>query len=111
MVQNTIPLSDLGSLKSLLDSVAPRINSGAVLITHQAIYGWARAYLPTLAGRLVNYRYNDPLTGVEMAKSAGYSSILMIWWTTGSGWHNQPNVPSGFTELLQNGDLALYIYN
>ncbi len=111
MVQNTIPLSDLGNLRSLLDSAAGRINSGTALITHQAIYGWARAYLPSLNNQLINYRYNAPLTGVEMAKSEGYSSILMIWWIDGSGWHNQPNVPSGFSVLLQIGDLALYTYN
>jgi len=111
MVQNTIPLSDLGNLRSLLDSAAARINPSTVLITHQAIYGWARAYLPSLGTRLINYKYNDPLAGVEIAKSAGYSSILMIWWIDGAGWHNQPNVPSGFREILQNGDLALYTYN
>jgi hypothetical protein len=111
MVQDTIPLSDLGNLRSLLDSAAARINSGTVLITHQAIYGWARAYLPSLNSQLINYQYNAPLRGVEMARSAGYSSILMIWWIDGSGWHNQPNVPSGFNVVLQNGDLALYTYN
>jgi hypothetical protein len=111
MIQNTIPLSDLGNLRSLLDSAAARINSRTVLITHQAIYGWARAYLPSLNSQLINYQYNAPLSGVEMAKSEGYSSILMIWWIEGSGWHNQPNIPSGFSVLLQNGDLALYTYN
>jgi hypothetical protein len=111
MIQDTIPMSDLGNLRSLLDSAAARINPGTVLITHQAIYGWARAYLPSSNNQLINYRYNAPLVGVEMARSAGYSSILMIWWIDGSGWHNQPNVPSGFSVLLQNGDLALYSYN
>jgi hypothetical protein len=111
MVQNTIPLSDLGNLRSLLDSAAARINPETVLITHQAIYGWARAYLPSLNSQLINYQYNAPLAGVAVARSEGYSSILMIWWIDGSGWHNQPDVPSGFTILLQNGDLALYTYN
>jgi hypothetical protein len=111
MVQDTIPSSDLGNLRSLLDSAAARINSGTALITHQAIYGWARAYLPTLNSQLINYKYNAPLSGVEIAKSEGYSSILMIWWIDGSGWHTQPNVPSGFSILLQYGDLALYTYN
>jgi hypothetical protein len=111
MVQDTIPLSDLGNLRSLLDSAAARINPETVLITHQAIYGWARAYVPSLNSQLINYQYKAPLTGVEIARSEGYSSILMIWWIDGSGWHNQPNVPSGFSVLLQSGDLALYTYN
>jgi hypothetical protein len=111
MVQDTIPLSDLGNLRALLDSAAARIGPTTVLITHQAIYGWARAYLPSLNDRIINYQYNSPLTGVEMAKSNGYSSILMIWWTNGNGWHNQPYVPSGFETLVANGDLALYTYS
>jgi len=111
MVQDTIPLSDLGNLRTLLDSAAVRIGPATVLITHQAIYGWARAYLPSLNNRIINYQYNSPLTGVQMARSAGYSSILMIWWTNGTGWHNQPYVPSGFETVLAHGDLALYTYN
>jgi hypothetical protein len=110
MVQDTIPLSDLGNLRSLLDSAAARMSPVTVLITHQAIYGWARAYLPSMRDRLINYQYNDPLTGVEMARSNGYSSILMIWWVNGSGWHDQPFVPSGFKILSLNGDMALYEY-
>ncbi len=111
MVQDTIPMSDLGNLRALLDSAAARIGPATVLITHQAIYGWARAYLPSLNDRIINYKYNSPLTGVEIARSDGYSSILMIWWTDGNGWHNQPFVPSGFQTLLASGDLALYTYN
>lgn len=111
MVQDTVPMSDLGNLRSLLDYAAARINQGTVLITHQAIYGWARAYLPSSSTRLINYQYSDPLTGVEIARAAGYSSILMIWWIDGSGWHNQPNVPSRFRVLVQEGDLALYTYS
>jgi hypothetical protein len=111
MVQDTIPMSDLGNLKTLLDSAAARINPATALITHQAIYGWARAYLPSLNDRIINYQYNSPLIGVQLARSEGYSSILMIWWTNGTGWHNQSDVPSGFQILLANGDLALYTYN
>jgi hypothetical protein len=111
MVQNTIPMSDLGNLKALLDYAAARIDPATVLITHQAIYGWARAYLPALNSRIINYQYNSPLAGVEIARANGYSSILMIWWTNGTGWHNQPYVPSGFRTILANGDLALYTYD
>jgi hypothetical protein len=104
-------MSDLGNLKALLDYAAARIDPATVLITHQAIYGWARAYLPALNSRIINYQYNSPLAGVEIARANGYSSILMIWWTNGTGWHNQPYVPSGFRTILANGDLALYTYD
>ena len=111
MVQDTIPMSDLGSLRVLLDSAASRIDTTTVLITHQAIYGWARAYLPSVTDRIINYKYNSPLTGVDIARSNGYTSILMIWWTNGTGWHNQPYVPVGFETISTSGDLALYTYS
>jgi hypothetical protein len=110
MLQDTVPISDMSSLRTILDWVQVNMGPNSVLITHQAIYGWARAYLPSLSSHVVNYQYNGPLAGVELARSEGYSSVLMIWWANGSGWHNQPFVPSGFAILMQKGDLALYEY-
>jgi hypothetical protein len=109
MVQDTIPTSEMGHLQNLLSWVTARSSTGSVLITHQAIYGWARAYLPSTA-RVIDYAYSDPLTGVMMAKSAGYSSILMIWWVNGTGWDGQPYVEGDFATILQDGNLALYTY-
>jgi hypothetical protein len=110
MIQDTVPSSDMVGLMLLLNSAASRMDPGTVLITHQAIYGWARAYLPTLSHRIVNYEYSSPLEGVKTARSEGFSSILMIWWVNGTGWHDQPNVPGGFGVLQQVGELALYNY-
>jgi hypothetical protein len=109
MGQDTIPLSDMGSLRSMLGWVVPKIGPETVLIAHQAIYGWARAYLPpdTL---ILNYGFSSPLLGVKMARLAGYSSILMIWWVNGSGWYGQPDVPTGFVPLSESGSMAVYAY-
>src|SRR5438445_1273852 len=109
MAQDTVPMSDLGNLKALLESAASRMGPQTVLITHQAIYGWARAYLSTSA-HLINYGYSNPLVGVEMANSDGYSNVLLIWWINGFGWHDQPYVPNGFAPEYQLGDLALYVF-
>jgi hypothetical protein len=109
MVQDTVPSSDMQSLKVTLEFAAASMGPGTVLITHQAIYGWARAYLPSGA-HILNYAYSTPLDGVRMAKEAGYSSVLMIWWINGSGWHGQITVPSGFVPLLEHGNIALYAY-
>jgi len=110
MIQDTIPSSDMAGLMLLLNTAASRMAPGTVLITHQAIYGWARAYLPSLGNRIVNYEYSSPLEGVKIARSEGFSSMLMIWWVNGTGWHDQPNVPGGFGVLQQDGELALYNY-
>jgi hypothetical protein len=103
-------MSDMGSLRAMLDWVQANSGPGTILITHQAIYGWARAYLPSTV-HIVNYSYSDPLAGVNMAVSAGYSSVFMIWWINGSGWHGQPSVPSGFVPLVSDGSIAVYEYD
>jgi hypothetical protein len=110
MVQNTVPMSDMGSLRAMLDWVQANSGPGTILITHQAIYGWARTYLPSTV-HIVNYRYSDPMTGVGLALLAGYSSVLMIWWINGSGWHGQPSVPSGFVPLVSDGSIVVYEYD
>ncbi len=109
MVQDTVPSFDMASLKQLLDSMPSKMGPGTVLITHQAIYGWARAYLP--ASNIVNYGYSSPMEGLVMAKTLGYQSVLMIWWINGKGWHGQPNVPAGFETVVENGDMAVYTYH
>ncbi len=109
MVQNTVPLSDMGSLREMLDWTAATMGPGTALITHQAIYGWARAYFP-MPERIVNYEYSSPLVGVEKARLQGYSHVLMIWWTDGLGWHGQPSVPIVFSSVYRAGNLAVYTY-
>jgi hypothetical protein len=109
MGQDTVPLSDMGNLRNVLSWVAPNMGPGTVLITHEAIYGWARAYLPS-STLIMNYGFSSPLSGAKMARLAGYSSILMIWWVNGSGWYGQPNVPTGFVPLSESGNMAVYAY-
>jgi hypothetical protein len=110
MLQNTVPLSDMGSLQTLLRWVAQKMGPGSALITHASMYGWARAYLPT-DSHIVNYGYSVPSEGLKIARLAGYSSIFMIWWMDGLGWHGQPNVAGGFVPVVQDGDLAVYTYD
>ena len=110
MVQDSVSMSDMPSVSAMLNWVA--INSGpnTALITHQAIYGWARAYLPTTS-HIVNYAYSTPLDGVRMARSAGYSTIFMIWWVNGTGWHDQPYVPGSFVTVVRDGSFEVYSYD
>jgi len=108
MIQDTVPVSEMGHLHDLLDLVNERSGPGTVLITHQAIYGWARAYQGSEA--IVNYKYSSPLEGVQMARDLGYSSILMIWWIQGSGLHGQSTVPMGFIAISIIGNMAAYEY-
>ncbi len=110
MVQNTVPLSDMNSLMSILAWAATQVGPKTALITHQAIYGWARAYLPSLSSYVINYGYASPLDGVGVAQSAGYSCVVLVWWVSGLGWHGQPDVPTGFIPIRTDGNMAVYRY-
>jgi hypothetical protein len=58
MVQDSVSMSDMPSVRAMLDWVAVNSGPNTVLITHQAIYGWARAYLsPT--SHILNYGYSS----------------------------------------------------
>src|SRR5207302_8681192 len=65
MIQDSVPQSDMNSVQMLLRWVSTHSQSADVLITHQAIYGWARAYLPAYRN-IINYGYSSPLVGVEI---------------------------------------------
>jgi hypothetical protein len=107
MVQDTVPLSDMPSLAVLLRWVAVNMDSKTALVAHQALFGWARDYLPT-TDRIFEYGFSNPTAGVESARSDGYSSVFMIWWAYGLGWYGQPSVPSPFVPIQSEGNLALY---
>ena len=109
MIQDSVPLSDMANLRTCLNWVAAHMGPDDALITHQAIYGWARAYLPN-TDHIVNYGYSNPLDGVSIAVSSGYSNTWVIWWTPGLGWHGQAYLPTGFAIVFQNGDMAVYNY-
>ncbi len=107
MIQNTVPLSDMGNLKDALHWTNTHMSPDVVLITHQAIYGWVREYLPSL-NRVINYGISSPLVGLEMARSAGFGRVFMIWWIDGQGWHGQQYVPAAFELEFTAGNIAVY---
>jgi len=109
MVQDSVPLSDMASLRIVLNWVAARLGPDDALITHQAIYGWARVYLPS-TDHIINYGYSSLLDGVTLANSSGYSNIFVIWWTPGLGWHGQSYLPNRFGIVFANGNMAAYAY-
>jgi hypothetical protein len=109
MVQDTVPISDMVSLRTMLDWVQVNMRPGAVLITHQAIYGWARAYLSS-TDNIIDYGYSSPQGGVSLAESQGFSKIWTVWWLPGLGWHGQAYLPNRFAAVFQDGEMAVYTY-
>ena len=109
MGQNTVPSYDMNSVVQSLNWIASHSGQGTALITHQAIYGWARAFFP-FRSEIVNYQFANPQSGASQALSLGYSRIYAIWWVQGSGWYNYPSMGSGFVPVHVEGDIAVYLY-
>jgi len=109
MVQNTVPSYDMENLVQALIWVANQSRFDMALITHQAIYGWARIYFP-YSGQIVNYYYANPLEGVHRAQSLGFSSIYLVWWMNSTGWYGMPSVPSSFVVVHETGNFDVYKY-
>jgi hypothetical protein len=109
MVQDTVPVSDMAYLRMTLDWVQSNMRPDTVLIAHQAIYGWARAYLPS-SDHIISYGYLDPVDGASLARSMGYSTVWTLWWTPGLGLHGQATLPTSFASIFQDGNIAVYIY-
>jgi hypothetical protein len=109
MGQNTIPSYDIGNLVQSLGWVTNQSRPDIALLTHQAIYGWARLYFPH-PSQIVDYYYSTPSEGVQRAKALGFSSIYLVWWANGTGWYGTPDVPDTFMVVHTVGDFSVYMY-
>lgn len=109
LTQNSVPLSDMQSLRNALSWAAENTGAQTALITHGAVYGWARAYLPQ-SMPIVNYWFSSPLVGIQDAKLDGFSSVLLVWWANGLGWYGQAEVPGIFTQVFRDGNICVYSY-
>ena len=108
MLQSTVPLSDMASLVRSLQWAATNMKPGMALIANATIYGWARDYFP-FQDRIVDYGYGISTRGMEMAVSAGYSSVIMIWWAYGEGWYGQTPIPNTFVPVHRDGTMEVYV--
>jgi len=107
MTQNTVPLSDMSSLVQALDWAAVNMKPGMALIAGATVYGWARDYFP-FQNRLIDFGYGTPAQGVQLATSAGFSSVMMIWWVYGQGWYGQTIIPGNLQPVHQDGTIEVY---
>jgi hypothetical protein len=108
MLQNTISKAYCADTVTALQWFRDNINSGAVLLTHRAFYGWAM--LTVNADQLVLYEYDNPANSANVLAQEGQSKIYLIWWVNGKGWYGQPTVPSSFDEVYHSGEIAIYTY-
>jgi len=110
MLQNTVQLSDCQGTADALLWAKNNMPSNGILLVHEAFYGWAS--LTFDSSRLILYFFVTPGEVADQLQDANSSNPLyLIWWVNGTGWYDQPNVPSSFTELYQSGNMAIYQFN
>jgi hypothetical protein len=84
------------------------MTSNSVLLTHRVFYGWALSTLNP--DQVLLYEFGNPQDAAKTAAQQGYNQIYLIWWINGKGWDGQPTVPSGFHEIYQIREIAIYLY-
>lgn len=106
LLQSSIPLSDSAYVVQAMQWLEASMPSSSVVITHEAFYGWARAYLSS-DKTTINSLLNSPSSELDLA--TGYSHVFTVWWTPGSGWFS-PTFPTSASVAATFGDIAVYEY-
>ena len=108
MIQNTVPLADMHNVQQAVYWISENVGPRDAVITHRAIYGWLRMFLPA-ASNIIDYGYSSPVVGLEVAKREGYLRAFLIWWVDGNGWDGQKEVPSQFSVTFKIGNIAVFV--
>jgi hypothetical protein len=108
MLQNTVSVTDCPGTANALQWLKDNMTSNSVLLTHRVFYGWALSTLNP--DQVLLYEFGNPQDAAKTAAQQGYNQIYLIWWINGKGWDGQPTVPSGFHEIYQIREIAIYLY-
>jgi len=108
LIQNTVPLADMHSVQQAVYWISDNVGPRDAVITHRAIYGWLRMFLPA-RNDIIDYGYSSPVVGLEMAQMDGYSRAFLIWWVDGKGWDGQKGVPAPFSVTFVIGNIAVFM--
>jgi len=110
MLQNTVALIDAQDTANAIQWAKNNMTNNSQLLVHDAFYGWALLSLD--CDQLIPYGYADPETIAEKYnENLSVSSLYLVWWINGSGWHGQPNVSSSFQQVYKSGKIAIFFYN
>src|SRR2546425_6749246 len=106
LLQSSVPLSDSADVVQAMHWLEASMPSNSAVITHEAFYGWARAYLSP-DKTIINSLLNSP--SMELYLVTGYGHVFTVWWVHGSGWFS-PTFPTGASISATFGDIAVYEY-
>src|SRR2546426_2518718 len=106
LLQSSVPLSDSADVVQAMHWLEASMPSNSAVITHEAFYGWARAYLSP-DSTIINSLLNSPSSELNLVTSYGH--VFTVWWVPGSGWFS-PTFPTGASLKATFGDIAVYEY-
>ena len=106
LLQSSVPLSDSADVVQAMHWLEVSMPSNSAVITHEAFYGWARAYLSP-DRKIINSLLNSPSSELNLVTSYGH--VFTVWWVPGSGWFS-PTFPTGASISATFGDIAVYEY-
>lgn len=110
MLQSSIPVSESENLVESFQWLSTHISSNAVLITHDAMYGWTREYF-IANNKVMEYGGSTDFDqAVNHALDMGYTQIYTVWWVNGLGWYGYPNPPSGLELVHEFGDFGVFYH-
>src|SRR2546426_5017035 len=106
LLQSSVPLSDSADVVQAMHWLEASMPSNSAVLTHEAFYGWARAYLSP-DKTIINSLLNSPSS--ELSMVASYGHVFTVWWVPGTGWFSA-TFPTGASISATFGDIAVYEY-
>jgi hypothetical protein len=106
LLQSSVPLSDSADVVQAMHWLEASMPRNSAVITHEAFYGWARAYLSP-DKTIINSLLNSPSSGLNLVTS--YEHVFTVWWVPGSGWFS-PTFLTSASLIATFGDIAVYEY-
>jgi len=106
LLQSSVPLSDSADVVQAMHWLEASMATNSAVITHEAFYGWARAYLSP-DKTIINSLLDSPSSDLNLATKYGH--VFTVWWVPGSGWFS-PTFPTGASLSATFGDIAVYEY-
>jgi len=106
LLQSSVPLSDAPDVVQAMQWLEASVPRNSAVITHEAFYGWARAYLSP-DRTIINSLLRSPTSDLGLVTSYGH--VFTVWWVRGAGWFS-PSFPTGASVSATFGDIAVYEY-
>jgi hypothetical protein len=104
LLQSSVPLSDSQDIVQAMHWLEASMPRNSAVITHEAFYGWARAYLSP-DKTIINSLLKSPSS--ELNQAASYTHVFTVWWVPGAGWFS-PTFPTGASVSATFGHISVY---